>query len=50
MHKILFSLLFALLLALAVVGVKKMVFHNTTSASNQTLVADGGAPRPPIPW
>lgn len=49
MHKILFSILFALILALAVVGVKKMVGSNTTS-QNQTLVAEGGAPRPPIPY
>jgi len=50
MHKILISILFALVLALAVVGVKKMVSANATSPSNQTLIADGGAPRPPIPW
>ncbi len=50
MHKILLSLLFALVLALAVVGVKKMVTANAASHSNQTLVAEGGAPVPPIPW
>lgn len=50
MHKILLSILFALVLALAVVGVKKMVNPSPASHSNQTLVADGGAPRPPIPW
>jgi len=50
MHKILISILFALVLALAVVGVKKMVSSNPAPSSNQTLIADGGAPRPPIPW
>jgi hypothetical protein len=50
MRKILISILFALVLALAVVGVKKMVSSNPASPSNQTLIADGGAPRPPIPW
>jgi hypothetical protein len=50
MHKILLSILFALVLALAVVGVKKMVSSHAASPGNQALVADGGAPRPPIPW
>ena len=49
MQKILLSILFALVLALALVGVKNMVCGNTTPHS-QTLVADGTAPRPPIPW
>jgi len=50
MHKILISILFALVLALALVGVKKMVSPAPASPSSQTLIADGGAPRPPIPW
>lgn len=49
MSKVLFAVLLALMMTLALVGVKR-AFVNHTSSSSQTVVAEGGAPAPPIPW
>jgi hypothetical protein len=48
MQKVFFAILLAMLMTLALVGVKR-VFVNT-SATSPTTVAIGGAPTPPIPW
>ena len=48
MYKILFAVLLALLMTLALVGVKRIAVSSATSS--QTVVAEGGAPTPPIPW
>jgi len=47
--KILFAILLALVMTLALVGVKRIVAGNS-GTSSQTVVAEGGAPTPPIPW
>lgn len=49
MQKILFSIILALVLALALVGVKRIAQGDNT-AQPRTMVAEGGAPVPPIPW
>ena len=49
MHRILVALLMALLLTLALVGVKKIA-QGDPASHPKTLMADGGAPAPPIPW
>ncbi len=49
MYKVLFAVLLALVMTLALVGVKR-AFVNHANASSQTVVAEGGAPAPPIPW
>ncbi len=49
MHKILFAFLLALVLTLALFGVKRVALGDSPSAQNKTVVADGTAPVP-IPW
>jgi len=46
MHKLLLSVVLAILMVLAVVGVKNVLAPATGGA---TLVAGGSAPAPPIP-
>jgi hypothetical protein len=46
--RVLFALLLALLMTLALVGVKKMVVGSHTGTP--ATVAEGGMPPPPIPW
>ena len=48
MHKVLMSVILAILMVVAVVGVKKAL--TPAQASGTTLIASGGAPAPPIPW
>lgn len=48
MHKILFAFLLALVLTLALFGVKRAAQGNAT-AQSKTMVADGSMPVP-IPW
>ncbi len=50
MHKVLFAVLLALIMTLALVGVKRAFVSHANASSSQTVVADGGAPAPPIPW
>jgi hypothetical protein len=50
MHKILFSILMALILALALVGVKKVVQGDVADTGSSRVVATGTMPAPPIPW
>lgn len=49
MHRILVSLLLALVLALALVGVKRIAQGNS-AGQPQVMMADGVSPPPPIPW
>lgn len=49
MQKILLSIMLALFMALALVGVKR-AFSPSAQAKSGTLVAIGGPPQPPIPW
>ena len=49
MQKILLPVLMALLLVLAVVGVKRIA-QGEANAQQKSMVAYGGAPMPPIPW
>jgi hypothetical protein len=49
MHKILVAVLMALVLTLALVGVKSIAQDNAKSQP-KTMMAEGGAPAPPIPW
>jgi hypothetical protein len=48
MHKVLLSVVLAILMVVAVVGVKKVLAPAQANGSN--LIASGGAPAPPIPW
>jgi len=48
MRRILLSVMLALLLALTLVGVKRVLSPSTTSGT--TLVATGGPEPAPIPW
>ena len=48
MHKILFAFLLALVMTLALFGVKRVAQGNAP-AQSRTMVADGAAPVP-IPW
>lgn len=48
MHKVLFAFLLALVLTLALFGVKR-VAKGDAPAQSKTMVADGGMPVP-IPW
>lgn len=49
MHKIVVAFLMALVLALALVGVKRIA-QGDAKAQPKTMMAIGGAPAPPIPW
>ncbi len=49
MHKLLLSVILALFMVLAVVGVKKAL-SPSASANGKTLMAGGSAPQPPIPF
>ena len=48
MQKVLLSMILALFMALAVVGVKRILTPNGSSQGS-VLIADGGAPVPPWP-
>ncbi len=51
MHRILLSLLMALVLALALAGIKRVALGRTAAAhQSNTLMAHGGTPPPPTPW
>ena len=51
MQKLLLSIILAMFLALALVGVKRTIGPAATSAaSGTTMMAAGTAPQPPIPW
>lgn len=47
MHKLLLSVVLAIVMVLAVVGVKRVLAP--AAANGTTLVAGGSAPAPPIP-
>ncbi len=49
MQRILVAVLMALMLALALVGTKRIA-QGERASHPKTLMADGGAPAPPIPW
>lgn len=49
MQRILVSVLMALILALALVGVKRIA-QGEQATNRPVVMADGGAPPPPIPW
>ncbi len=49
MHKILVAVLMALVLTLALVGVKTIA-RGDSANHPKTMMADGGAPPAPIPW
>ncbi len=49
MQKFFVSILMALVLALALVGVKRM-FQGTAPATHHSVVAEVAAPAPDIPW
>lgn len=50
MQKILVAMLMALVLTLALVGVKSLAQGDHKAGQPKTVMADGGAPAPPIPW
>ncbi len=50
MQRLLLSMIVALFLALALVGVKRAVGSTATAKSGTTLMAEGGPGQPPIPW
>lgn len=47
MHKVLLSVVLAILMVAAIVGVKKAL---APAHSGTTLIAAGSAPQPPIPY
>ncbi len=49
MQRILFAVILALMMTLALVGMKRIATGNQ-NASQRTVVAEGGMPQPPIPW
>lgn len=48
-QKILLSILIALILTLALIGVKRVALGNS-AGQPKTLMAEGSMPPPPIPW
>lgn len=49
MHKILFAIILALVMTLALVGVKRLT-GSDRGEQPKTLMATGAEPAPPIPW